>query len=192
MAPEQARGKPVDQRADVFAFGVVLYEMLGGERPFRGATGTDVVAAILKDEPVPLPGTVPPSIAAVVTRCLAKDPDRRYQRGSEVRAALEAVQSGVALPKPSWLAVRPRRRWLMAAVLALAAIAAGLVLGVGGIRQRLSGGSAAPRIASLAVLPLENLSGDPEQEYLADGMHEALITDLAQLSGLECVMVAGR
>ena len=187
MAPEQARGRPVDQRADVFAFGVVLYEMLAGERPFRGATGTEVMAAILTDEPAPLPAGVPPGVAAVVGRCLEKDPDRRYQRGSELRAALEAVQSGsAAVSRPSWLAARPR--WVFAAVMLVAAIAAVLALDPKSLRSRMIGQGAAPRIASLAVLPLENLSGDPEQEYLADGMHEALITDLAQLSGLERVI----
>jgi serine/threonine-protein kinase len=68
MAPEQARGMPVDQRADVFAFGVVLYEMLGGQRPFRGARTGDTIAAILRDEPPPLPARVPSPLAAVVRR----------------------------------------------------------------------------------------------------------------------------
>jgi len=189
MAPEQARGLPADRRADVFAFGVVLYEMLSGERPFQGSTTTDTLASILKEEPTPLPAVVPPTVAAVVTRCLAKDPGRRYQGGGELKAALEAIQTGAAVaPASRWPATGARRLWLVGAALLVAAVVTVLVLDVGGLRQRLAGGGPAARIASIAVLPLENLSGDPDQDYLAEGMHEALITELAQLSGLERVI----
>jgi serine/threonine-protein kinase len=182
MAPEQARGRPVDQRADVFAFGVVLYEMLAGERPFRGATGTDVMAAILKDEPAALPATVPQPVAEVVARCLAKNPDRRYQRGGEIRAALEALQSGTALPQPSWLAAHTRRRWLLAAAMGLVAAVAVIVgLGPGDVGSRLFGTAGGGRTIRMAVLPFANLSGDPEQEYLSDGLTQEMISQLGRL-----------
>jgi serine/threonine protein kinase/tetratricopeptide (TPR) repeat protein len=192
MAPEQARGMPVDQRADVFAFGVVLYEMLSGQRPFRGATATDTLAAIIKDEPAPLPATVPPQLAAVVERCLAKEPAHRYQRGGEVEAALEAVRSEGPISLSVSLKHSIRRRpWLVAANVVAALLVLTLVLDAGGVRKRLLGTAATGRIDSLAVLPLENLSGDPEQEYLAAGMHDALITNLGQVAGLKRVIARG-
>jgi serine/threonine-protein kinase len=179
MAPEQARGRPVDQRADVFAFGVVLYEMLAGERPFKGATGTEVMAAILTDEPASLPAGVPPGLAAVVTRCLEKDPDRRYQRGSELRAALEAVQSGTVAER---VGAGSRRWWLTAAVVLAAAIAGVAALDLGGLRTWVVAGIAGPAPSiKLAVLPFANLSGDPEQEYLSDGLTQEMITQLGRL-----------
>jgi serine/threonine-protein kinase len=183
MAPEQARGRPVDQRADVFAFGVVLYEMLAGERPFKGATGTEVMAAILADEPAPLPAGVPAAVAAVVTRCLAKDPERRYQRAGEVRSALEAVQSGAALaPELVRHAAPPSRWWLAAAVIFAAAIAGVVALDLGGVRSRVIAGiTGPPRSIKLAVLPFANLTGDPEQEYLSDGLTQELIAQLGRL-----------
>jgi eukaryotic-like serine/threonine-protein kinase len=192
MAPEQARGMPVDLRTDVFAFGVVLYEMLVGKRPFVGATGTDVVAAILKEEPAPLPVSVPVPVAEVIKKCLAKEPEDRYQHGHELLAALEALRSEG--PAPLWPALtRSLRRhpWLIATNGFVALVILALLLNVGGLRGRVLGGAAAGRIDSLAVLPLENLSGDPEQEYLAAGMHDALITSLGQLAGLKRVIARG-
>ena len=183
MAPEQARGRPVDQRADVFAFGVVLYEMLAGERPFKGATGTEVMAAILTDQPAPLPAGVPAAIGAVVTRCLEKDPGRRYQGAGELRAALEAVQSGAAAVQGAPpIESRPSSRWLTAAVVLAAAIAGVVTLDLGGVRSRvIAAFTGPPRAIKLAVLPFANLSGDPEQEYLSDGLTQEMITQLGRL-----------
>ena len=192
MAPEQARGMPVEERADVFAFGVVLYEMVAGARPFRGETATDTVAAILKEEPPRLPASVPGDLVAVIGTCLAKDPERRYRGGSDLLAALEAVRPGDTAPLWSSLKRSARRRpWLAAANVVAALAVLALALNLGGLRERLLGGAASGNIDSLAVLPLENLSGDPEQGYLAEGMHDALITGLAQLGGLKRVIARG-
>ena len=91
MAPEQLRGQPADTRSDIWAMGVVIYEMASGERPFTGQTSFEVTSAILERPPRPTGGTVPPALGAVIERCLAKEADRRYQRAGEVRAALEVL-----------------------------------------------------------------------------------------------------
>ena len=171
MAPEQLRGQPADARSDVWALGVVLYEMAAGQRPFQGQTGFELSSAILSQPPAPLPpgpgGAPPAELRAVIERCLEKEPAQRYQRSDEVRAALEAVQSGAPrFPRGCWR--RWRLRW-----------AAAVALDVGG--------GDACKFRSLAVLPVANLSGDPQQEYFADGMTDALITDLSKIGALKVI-----
>jgi len=181
MAPEQARGMPVDLRTDVFAFGVVLYEMLAGERPFVGSTGTDVVAAILKEEPAPLPVSVSPELSAVVVRCLAKDPEERFQNGGEVERALAEIPSEGGVPLWPAIARSLRRHpWLTAANAVVALLFLALLLNMGGLRGRVLGRSPA-RAIRLAVLPFANLSGDPQQEYLSDGVTQEMIAQLGRL-----------
>ncbi len=94
MAPEQVRGQQVDHRADIFALGCVLYEMLSGRRAFSGATLVDTLSAILKENPPPLPEHVSPELQQVVERCLDKHPDRRFSSAQELALALEAVLAG--------------------------------------------------------------------------------------------------
>jgi serine/threonine protein kinase len=101
MAPEVLRGEPGDQRIDIWALGVILFEAASGQRPFHGRTNFETISAILHAQPASLPSHVPPGLLAIIQRCLAKDPAYRYQRAAEVRAALEAVQSGtMASPEP--------------------------------------------------------------------------------------------
>jgi TolB-like protein len=106
MSPEQAAGRPVDERSDIFSLGAVLYEMLAGHRPFRGAEGADTLAAILRDAPPPLEG-VAPEVARLVGRCLAKDPGERFQSASELRTAIEACLSALARSEGASVAVLP-------------------------------------------------------------------------------------
>src|SRR5262250_154662 len=94
MAPEILRGEPADNRSDLWALGIVLYEAAAGNLPFAGRTGFEISSAIMREIPKPLTAPVPPGLWAVIQKCLAKEPLQRYQRASEVQAALEAVQSG--------------------------------------------------------------------------------------------------
>jgi TolB-like protein/class 3 adenylate cyclase/predicted Ser/Thr protein kinase len=375
MAPEQLLGDAADARSDIWALGVVLYEMVTGVQPFHGQSAFDLTVAIMHHAPPPLPPLAPAGLHALIGRCMAKEPAQRYQRASEVREALEAVQADIAvlptegeqrrlaailygdssgpaasaqtgesrarefpeergrllrpiLPKhggremqatgnaflvefssavdaarcgieiqtavagrnaaaapedrmdvriglhvgevihrenevagdgvsiaaaleplaapagiclsddlarqvrgridlpirrigqhtlanaaapmdvyrvvlpweksgslsaaalaslSDWRYAPPRRKWLAAAggMVVLGALAA--ALNIGGVRQRLGAQRAAPAIRALLVLPLTNLSGDPAQEFMADGMTDELISELTKIGGLTVV-----
>src|SRR5271156_67442 len=106
MSPEQAKGDEVDARSDIFSFGAVLYELLSGLRAFSGSSPIETIAAILRDEPVVLPGA-PANVSAIVTRCLHKLPAERFQTMNEVRAALEAAMMAKPAEKPPAIAALP-------------------------------------------------------------------------------------
>jgi len=192
IAPEILRGEEAGARSDIWSLGVTLYEMSAGNRPFRGQTAFELISEILREPLPPLAPQLPAGLRTVIERCLEKEPGHRYQRASEVRAALEAVhtQPGtspvpVSVTPPSFA---KRSLWWIPGLIALAVLAAALfAANAGGLRDRAFHRASAPGIHSLAVLPLENLSGDPQQQYFADGMTEELTTELSQVRSLRVV-----
>jgi len=177
IAPERLEGQPTDRRVDIFALGAILYRMLAGRPAFGGESTVGELRATLTDEPAPFgaDGRVPARLQRVVWRCLQKRPEDRFQSAQEVRSALQ--DSLVRAPGH-------RPRWALAGVAALAAL-----LGATMFLHRARPGdepaaAAHHRIRSLAVLPLENASGDPDQQYFADGMTEALVAEMARTEGL--------
>jgi TolB-like protein len=180
MAPEQVRGELAEGGTDIWALGVLLYEMVAGTKPFSGATAAELFSSILTNAPAPLPDGVPVELRAVIDRCLQKDPERRYPHARDVQAALEAIRAGTVSPWVAWRFHLRRRPGLAfaASLLAVGAVLAGV--NVGGIRGRLAGTTALAPI-KLAVMPFDNLTADPEQEYFSDGLTDEMITQLGRL-----------
>jgi TolB-like protein/Flp pilus assembly protein TadD len=187
MGPEQLASGDVDARTDLFAFGSVLFEMLTGRSAFEGDDAAAIRAALLGADPPPvssLAPAVPPALDAIVARCLAKDPAARWQTAGDLVAALKKVALQDEARARSGRGHADRsvwKRWgLGIAAAALASVMVWTWSGRPGARPA----RPAAHIRSLAVLPLENLSGDPEHDYFADGMTEQLIADLAKIHGL--------
>jgi tetratricopeptide (TPR) repeat protein len=132
MAPELLSGNAADARSDIWALGILLYETAAGALPFHGKTGFEMTSAILREPPRTLPERVPAGLRAVIQRCLAKEPGQRYQRASEVRAALEALRSdtSVTVMQPALEGARGAKPWMWtgAAIALLAVVLAGIAL----------------------------------------------------------------
>jgi eukaryotic-like serine/threonine-protein kinase len=183
MAPEQAAGDPgVDHRADIYAFGVMAYEMLTGSPPFSRASAQAMLAAHATETPEPIDRrrhSIPPALAGLVRRCLEKRPADRPQTASEIVHALDAI------PTSRGLAASKR-------ALLIGATALAVLLVIGALLYRGATGGSFGRgvrlrntaVSSIAVLPLVNVGGDSRDEYFSDGMTDELSNALSKLPGL--------
>ena len=189
MSPEQVRGQAVDQRTDIFSLGAVIYELLSGQRAFKGETPADTVSAILTRDPPELTSNargIPPALNHVVRRALEKNPGDRFHSAKDLAFALAAVSEGHEIAGTrSW----SRLGWkvpLASGMVLLLAFALWFVSSRVPPRGVQTSSIPAP-IRSLAVLPLENVSGSSDQDYFADGMTDELITQLAQISEVRVI-----
>jgi eukaryotic-like serine/threonine-protein kinase len=162
MSPEQALGKDLDQRSDIFSQGVVMYEMLTGRLPFEGASATEIIDGIIHKEPIPIARfnyDVPPELERIVRKCMEKDRDRRYHAAREASIDLRNLRrdsdTGVETSAGSLRKSQTTRR----------------------VRSRKT-------VDSLAILPLINAGDDPDTEYLSDGITESIINNLSQFPKL--------
>jgi len=186
MSPEQVRGDNLDQRTDVFSLGLLLYEMATGRQAFSGATGGAIIEAVLTRSPVPARGInpgIPQRLEEIIDKSLQKDRDQRYQHAADIRSDLQQLERGT---HSAWRAVRGETESVL--LLTTSRLqetgkqkARNSTVQTGTLRP----GRVSKIIDSLAVLPFDNVSRDPEHEYLGDGIAGSLINTLAAVPKLQ-------
>ena len=184
MSPEQAVGKSLDHRSDIFSLGLVLYEMATGRKAFGGKTASETLARIITEAPPAISRLnydFPPALDTMVRKCLEKDPERRFQSCRELLVDLRNFERDSTTGSVGSVRVEPvltRRRWNAKAMAAGAVMTAGAGAGYWYWRTQTTGSG-----KSLAVLPFEN-SGSSDQDYLSEGVTEAVINGVSQMANL--------
>jgi tetratricopeptide (TPR) repeat protein/TolB-like protein len=197
MSPEQALGRMLDQRSDIWSWGIVLAQMLTGRHSFQRDTLSGVLLAIMNDPPQPLDG-VPPELQAIIFHALAKDPLKRYQNCQDVLSDLARLKTAESAPTqtlspraisklmreastPTWAAAAPEPRkwpWIVAVA---CVVVAGLLFAIRPVRDRVTSLFAGDTEKHIAVLPFENIGNNPANEVLAEGLMESLTGRLSNL-----------
>jgi len=194
MAPEQVRGEPADQRADLFALGSILYELLAGKRAFAGVTFVEASYRILSEDPPPLNASgraIAPGLEAIMRRCLEKSPEERFQSARDLAFGLESVSEIApgstlrAQTQGDRTRARSRRGYLAAALLAVALLSAGTVFLV--VRKAKEPAEPGHERREIAVLPFQNLSDEGPNAYFAGGLHDELLTQLSKVAALKVI-----
>jgi serine/threonine-protein kinase len=188
MAPEQACALPTDARSDIFSLGCVLFEMLTGKGPFARASRAETMTALLSGTAPELPTAdreYPAELARVVGRCLSREPTGRYQSANDLAHDLRSLVSGSPSLRPA--PDRPRRSLpaLAAVGILLVVIGVGLFLFFRDRTPVKGEAGETTGIDAVAVMPLENVGGDPAHEYLSDGLSESVINSLSRLRNLK-------
>jgi eukaryotic-like serine/threonine-protein kinase len=167
MSPEQAAGKAVDARSDIFSFGVILYEMISGKLPFAGETAMEMIGAILHKEPQPLGVDVPAEIKEIIGKCLRKDRSERYQTIKAVCDDLKRLQMRLIIEAEIERTTSPNRAEAQTQIL------------------QAQTNAETESQNSIAVLPFANMSADEENEYFCDGLAEELLNALSKIEDLK-------
>jgi serine/threonine-protein kinase len=181
MSPEQARGLTVDSRTDIWSLGVVLYEMIAGQVPFKGGTSSDVIASILNNNPLRLARyapDIPPELEWIVEKTLRKDREERYQTAKELLTDLKRLKRRLEFVEDLDHSDGGQRS------AGLAARSHSDPYEASHAKAQSQGSQSHNVIDSLAILPLANASADPAMEYLSDGITESIINALSQLAEL--------
>ncbi|NIW00039.1 protein kinase, partial [Candidatus Saccharibacteria bacterium] len=181
MSPEQGRTRDVDQRTDIWSLGVVFYEMIAGQAPFKGEYDQAIVYSIMNESPEPVTAIrtgVPMELERIVNKALAKEPEERYQHADEMLVDLKGIEKSEEAATTSLRQIKPqspktKRKILYSGIVAL--IVFGIVVALYLFIPRGS------PIDSVAILPFENMNNDPELEYLCDGITYNIISSLSRL-----------